>query len=71
VSPILLGRTDPVPDHINEEVVAMAFVGRTDVKDPGAQQHQWEKSGLAIPQVSKGLICKYLTDLNLIGALEK
>jgi fatty acid CoA ligase FadD9 len=21
----------------------MAFVGRTDVKDPGAQQHQWER----------------------------
>jgi len=30
-----------------------------------------EKSRLSIPQVSKGLICKYLTDLKLIGALEK
>jgi NAD(P)-dependent dehydrogenase (short-subunit alcohol dehydrogenase family) len=30
-----------------------------------------EKSGLLIPQVSKELICKYLTDLKLIGALEK
>jgi hypothetical protein len=28
-----------------------------------------EKSGLLIPQVSKELICKYLTDLKLIGAL--
>jgi hypothetical protein len=43
-----------VPGHINEEVVAMAFI-----------------SGLPIPQVSKALICKYLTDLKLIGALEK
>lgn len=67
----------------------MAFVGRTDVKDPGAQQRQpaeaaagspvpgshfaaaVEKSGLHIPQVSKELICKYLMDLKLIGALEK
>ena len=24
----------------------MAFVGRTDVKDPGAQQHQWERLAL-------------------------
>ena len=30
-----------------------------------------EKSRLSIPHVSKGLICKYLTDLKLIGALEK
>jgi NAD(P)-dependent dehydrogenase (short-subunit alcohol dehydrogenase family) len=30
-----------------------------------------QKSGLSIPGVSKGLICKYLTDLKLIGALEK
>ena len=30
-----------------------------------------ERSGLRIPQVSKELICKYLTDLKLIGALEK
>jgi len=117
----------------------MAFVGRTDVKDPGAQQHQWErlaqrrerlyaedaqfsdarpdesvaesvrrpglriaevlavmdiyrqpaeavagspvpggqfaaaveKSGLSIPRVSRELICKYLTDLKLIGVLGK
>ena len=30
-----------------------------------------EKSRLSIPQVSKELICKYLMDLKLIGALEK
>ena len=30
-----------------------------------------EKSRLSIPHVSKELICKYLTDLKLIGALEK
>jgi hypothetical protein len=30
-----------------------------------------DKSRLAIPQVSKELICKYLTDLKLIGALEQ
>jgi fatty acid CoA ligase FadD9 len=30
-----------------------------------------EKSGLSIPGLSKELICKYLTDLKLIGALEK
>ncbi len=30
-----------------------------------------EKSGLAIPRLSKELICKYLTDLKLIGVLEK
>jgi fatty acid CoA ligase FadD9 len=30
-----------------------------------------EKSGLAIPQLSRELICKYLTDLKLIGVLEK
>jgi fatty acid CoA ligase FadD9 len=30
-----------------------------------------EKSRLAIPHVSEGLICKYLTDLKLIGALEQ
>jgi hypothetical protein len=29
------------------------------------------KSRLSIPHVSKELICKYLTDLKLIGALEK
>jgi hypothetical protein len=49
----------------------MAFVGRIDVKDPGAQQHQREKSRLSISKVSKGLTCKYLTDLKLIGALEQ
>ena len=30
-----------------------------------------EKSGLAVPRLSKELICKYLTDLKLIGALEQ
>jgi hypothetical protein len=30
-----------------------------------------EKSGLLIPQVPKELICNYLTDLKLIGALQK
>ena len=30
-----------------------------------------QKSGLLIPQVSKELICKYLSDLKLIGALEQ
>jgi fatty acid CoA ligase FadD9 len=30
-----------------------------------------QKSGRSIPGVSKELICKYLTDLKLIGALEK
>jgi hypothetical protein len=30
-----------------------------------------EKSGRSIPQLFKELICKYLTDLKLIGALEK
>jgi fatty acid CoA ligase FadD9 len=30
-----------------------------------------EKSRLSIPHVSKELICKYLTDLKLIGALEQ
>jgi fatty acid CoA ligase FadD9 len=30
-----------------------------------------KKSGLSIPGLSKGLICKYLTDLKLIGALEQ
>jgi fatty acid CoA ligase FadD9 len=30
-----------------------------------------EKCGLSIPQLSKELICKYLADLKLIGALEK
>jgi fatty acid CoA ligase FadD9 len=30
-----------------------------------------EKSGLSIPRPSKELICKYLTDLKLIGALEQ
>ena len=30
-----------------------------------------EKSGLFIPKVAQELICKYLTDLKLIGALEK
>jgi fatty acid CoA ligase FadD9 len=30
-----------------------------------------EKSGRSIPQLSKELICKYLTDLKLIGALKK
>jgi Cytochrome P450 len=30
-----------------------------------------DKSRLSITQVSKELICKYLTDLKLIGALEK
>jgi fatty acid CoA ligase FadD9 len=30
-----------------------------------------EKSGRTIPRLSKGLICKYLTDLKLIGALEQ
>jgi fatty acid CoA ligase FadD9 len=78
----------------------MAFVGRTDVKDPArfetamrglpeTQRQQpaeaatgspvpgshfaaaVKKSALHIPQVSKELICKYLTDLKLIGALEK
>jgi hypothetical protein len=29
------------------------------------------KSRLSIPHVSKELICKYPTDLKLIGALEK
>jgi hypothetical protein len=29
-----------------------------------------DKSQLSIPHVSKELICKYLTDLKLIGALE-
>jgi fatty acid CoA ligase FadD9 len=30
-----------------------------------------EDAGLSIPRLSKELICKYLTDLKLIGALEK
>ncbi len=30
-----------------------------------------QKSRLSIPHVSQGLICKYLTDLKLIGALEQ
>jgi len=30
-----------------------------------------KKSGLSIPGLSQELICKYLTDLKLIGALEK
>ena len=30
-----------------------------------------DKSRLSIPHVSKELTCKYLTDLKLIGALEK
>ena len=30
-----------------------------------------DKSRLSIPHVPKELICKYLTDLKLIGALEK
>lgn len=30
-----------------------------------------EKSGRTIPRLSQGLICKYLADLKLIGALEK
>ncbi|HXO56037.1 MAG TPA: hypothetical protein VN866_05735 [Mycobacterium sp.] len=30
-----------------------------------------DKSRLSIPHVSKELICKYLTDLKLIGALEQ
>jgi fatty acid CoA ligase FadD9 len=30
-----------------------------------------KKSGLSIPQLSRELICKYLTDLKLIGVLDK
>jgi hypothetical protein len=30
-----------------------------------------DKSRLSIPHVTKELTCKYLTDLKLIGALEK
>jgi hypothetical protein len=30
-----------------------------------------DKSRLSIPHVSKELICRYLTDLKLIGALEQ
>ena len=30
-----------------------------------------EKSGLPIPRLSKELLCKYLTDLKLIGVLEQ
>ena len=39
---------------------------------PGAHfDAAMEKSRLSIPHVSKELICKYLMDLKLIGALEK
>jgi hypothetical protein len=51
--------------------VAMATVG-TNVPGggwPGCGRRG--ESRLSIPHVSKELICKYLTDLKLIGALEK
>ena len=46
----------------------------TDANSPVPGAHfdaAVEKSRLSIPHVSKELICKYLTDLKLIGALEK
>ena len=46
----------------------------TDANSPVPEAHfdaAVEKSRLSIPHVSKELICKYLTDLKLIGALEK
>ncbi|BBX46192.1 hypothetical protein [Mycobacterium cookii] len=46
----------------------MAFVGRDR---PAVFGTAVEKSGLSIPQLSKELICKYLSDLKLIGALEQ
>jgi hypothetical protein len=50
----------------------MAFVGRADGKDPGGRfAAAVEKSRLPIPPVSKELVCKQLTNLKLIGALEQ
>src|ERR1700722_4294614 len=47
-SPASPTRRNPSPptsmrQHPQKEGVAMAFVGRTYVKDPGAGQHQWER----------------------------
>jgi hypothetical protein len=62
------GLTLVVPDLSGR----LAVVTGANSPVPGAHfDAAVEKSRLSIPHVSKELICKYLTDLKLIGALEK
>ena len=66
------GPTLVVPDLSGRLAVVTGANSGLDSARPGEHfDAAVEKSRLSIPHVSKELICKYLTNLKLIGALEK